>query len=161
MSALLDYLVRKKDDRGVMAELRCALVKSKRFRAYPYLGWCGGIGPDYPARVKQTVAGLFASHPEPGGSGNMGRLCRNLCRKDEDMEKGPMAKRFQHLLAAERNDEILERVTRVVLRAKAEGIPVDYQKLEEDLIYWGDRKKTEWASAFWTPDTEENYAIPD
>jgi CRISPR system Cascade subunit CasB len=160
MSALLDYLVRKKDDRGVMAELRCALVDSKRHRAYPYLGWCGGIGQGHSARVKQTVAGLYASHPEMTSNGNTGSLCREMCRPDEDLEKGPMAKRLQYLLAAGR-DEILDRVIRIVLRAKAEGIQVNYTALEDDLNYWGDEVKNKWAATFWTPSAEADHAIPD
>jgi CRISPR system Cascade subunit CasB len=39
----------------------------------------------------------------------------------------------------------------MVLIAKSQGVPVNYEKLEIDLKYWSDRTKTEWAAAFWTP----------
>ncbi|MCU0848441.1 MAG: type I-E CRISPR-associated protein Cse2/CasB [Spirochaetes bacterium] len=167
MSALLDYLVKKKDDRGLMADLRCALVESKRFRAYPHLGYFGGIGDEHEARVKQTVAGLFASHPEPTLKGNIGSLCFQLCSDDErnelrkvDSKPGTMAKRLQYLIASNR-DEICERVKRIVLRAKAEGLPVNYVLLESDLIYWGDNVKTRWATSFWASGAEVVDEIPE
>jgi CRISPR system Cascade subunit CasB len=160
MSALLDYLVRKKEDRGVMADLRCALVEGKRFRAYPHLGYFGGIGDKHDMRAMQIVAGLFASHPDYTSKGNIGSLCLQLCSDDErnelkkaDSKPGTIAKRLQYLLAASR-EEILDRVVRIVLRAKAEGIPVNYAQLENDLIYWGDKVKTRWAASFWAPGAE-------
>lgn len=159
MSTLLDYLNKKKEDRGVMADLRCALIENKRFRAYPHLGRFGGIDSK-DSLIVQTIAGLFASHSEITQKGNIGDLCRKLCRKEEDFEKGPMAKRLQYLLSSNR-DEICDRVKRLVLRAKSEGIPVNYAQLESDLIYWGDKVKTKWAAAFWTPETEANDEIPE
>jgi CRISPR system Cascade subunit CasB len=44
MSRLLEALRKRKEDRGFMADLRCALVEGKRYRAWPHLGFYGGIG---------------------------------------------------------------------------------------------------------------------
>jgi CRISPR system Cascade subunit CasB len=159
MIALLQYLEKKKDDRGVMADLRCALVESKRFKAYPHLGYFGGIDSK-DSIIIQTIAGLYASHPMMSTTGTIGDLCRKLCRNDEDLEKGTMAKRLQYILSANR-DEICDRVVRIVLRAKAEGFPVNYNQLYDDLKYWNDRVKNKWAAAFWTPGTEVDDALPD
>jgi hypothetical protein len=55
---LLEYLRRFKNDRGALADLRCALTASpaKRARAWALLARVGGVGN----RLVETVAGLFA-----------------------------------------------------------------------------------------------------
>ncbi len=159
---LMQYLRKRREERGIMADLRCALVESKRHRASPYLGHLGGIGDKPSERVIQTVAGLYATHPMESQDGNFGAMCRKLISEDE-REKlttsdgvGPISRRFQHLLAAD-GDEIFDRVVRFVLRAKAEEIPVNYLELYESLYYWqwSDQARTRWAQSFWAPVTDE------
>lgn len=159
MSDLIDYLIRKKDDRGIMADLKCGLIESKKYRAYPYIGYFGGIDSK-DADVVRTIAGLFAYHSVLTNTGNMGDLCRKLCGKDEDLDKGPIAKRFQYLLASNR-EEICDRVTRIILRAGREGIPVNYVGLYDDLKRWNDRVKTKWAASFWNGKQEDSDVPPD
>ncbi len=138
MSWLLERLRKCQDDRGMMANLRCILVDNKKHRAWPALNRLGvAIEND----VAAFVAGLFATHPEVTTVGNFGDTCKST------------EQRFQHLLSAERGDELNDRILRMVLMAKSQGVAVNYEKLETDLKYWGksDRVKTEWAAAFWTP----------
>lgn len=165
MNGLLEFLRRRKEDRGVMADLRCALVDSKRQRAWPYLAAFNGIGDDPKALAVQKIAGMFAMHPKESTDENFnfGALCRRFCTKEE-LGKiataegvGPVTRRFQHLLAAE-GEEIFYRVVRLVLRAKAEDIPINYERLFKDLLAWqyrADRVRTEWANSFWAPEAEE------
>ncbi len=158
MSALLEYLIKRKDDRGLMAMLRCALIESKRHRAWPILGRFGAIGNSHGAQTLQFIGGLFATHPENSeNAGNIGKTCLGLCRQDERPDKGekpgPMAKRLQWLLAAE-PEEIRERVLRIIQMAKTKGHPIDFEQLEKDLKFWGDDVKTRWAAAFWAPNIQ-------
>lgn len=170
MSALIEFLLRNRENKGVMATLRCALVESKEMRAWPLVARFGGIGPSLPARAVRTVAGLFAHHPENCDSGNMGTVCRDLCSQEEKEKlwksvdeqgkassPGPMARKFMYLLNADR-EEICERVARVVLYAKSQGIPVNYGALEQDLETWP-RAREAWAGVFWAlpqPDDGQN-----
>ncbi len=161
MSALLDRLRKHKDDRGMMANLRCILVESKKHRAWPALNRLGvAIDND----VAAFVAGLFATHPDGDSDAvkNFGATCKQIerLRDDEGSASGetkmrnltPTERRFQHLLAADRG-EVRERVKRIVLIAKSQGVPVNYSQLETDLRFWTERTKIEWAAAFWTPGT--------
>jgi CRISPR system Cascade subunit CasB len=137
----------------MMADLRCALIESKKHRAWPVLH---RLGVAVTNRVAAIVAALYATHPEETGEGNFGATCRAVqtCRGDnrsDDSKLTPTERRFMHLLAAEPGDEIYERVTRMVLLAKSHGVPVNYEQLETDLRFWNDRKKTAWAASFWTP----------
>lgn len=151
MSWLLERLQKYKDDRGMMANLRCVLVKGKRHRAWPALNRLGVAIDD---EIQSFIAGLFASHPESTSMGNLGNTCKSIEqqrneKRGDDNKLTSTERRFQHLLAAER-DELHQRVLRMILMAKAQGIPVNYERLETDLRFWGDRTKTEWAAAFWT-----------
>lgn len=169
--ALFAYLDRHRDDRGLMAMLRSALAPAKRQHAWPILARFGGLDAnEHRARTVQTVAGLYALHPPTGEAGatagNLGELCRRLLGDDEKAALetaegvGPISRRFQHLLAAD-GEEIFERVLRFVLRAKAEGIAIDYRQLYEDLWDWqynADRVRLRWARSFWTPAAAESMA---
>lgn len=159
---LLKFLRSRQEDRGFMANLRCMLVESKRHRAWPYVANFDGIGEKHCNKVVQTVAGLYATHPEETHDGNYGAMCRKLLSDDERQKLnqaegiGSVSRRFQHLLAAE-GDEIFDRVTRLVLRAKAQDIPVNYQQLYKDLFDWeyhADWVRVRWAQSFWTPEVE-------
>lgn len=153
MSNLLERLRKYKDDRGMMANLRCIFVDSKKHRAWPVLNRLGiPIKDDNSA----YISGYFAIHPEEASSGNFGKTCKAIeISKGEtasgDNKLTPTERRFQYLLAAERS-EIYLRVLRVVRMAKSLGVGINYEQLETDLKYWGNRTKTEWASAFWAQD---------
>ena len=161
MSQLLERLRKHKDNRGIMANLRCVLVDNKKHRAWPALNRLGiAIKDDDSA----YVAGLFATHPEETSTGNFGATCKAIEKKrgdkrSDDSKLTSTERRFQHLLTAEKG-ELYGRVLRLVLMAKSQGVPVNYEKLIPDLKFWGERTKTEWASAFWTqgatPGTEED-----
>ncbi len=157
MSGLLERLRRRKDDRGIMAGLRCALVESKKHRAWPVLH---RLGVDVTNRVAAVVAALYATHPLEG-QGNLGATCRLIQRRrgygvSDDSKLNPVERRFLHLLAAEKGDELYQRVTRMVLLAKSLDVRVNYEQLETDLKFWNERTKTEWAAAFWTRDVDAN-----
>lgn len=153
MSWLLERLRKCQDNRGMMANLRCILVENKKHRAWPALNRLGvAIDND----VAAFVAGLFATHPEVTTIVNFGATCKAIEQKrgekhGDDNKLTPTERRFQHLLSAERGDELNDRILRMVLMAKSQGVPVNYEQLETDLKFWSDKKKTEWATAFWTP----------
>jgi len=162
MSALLNYLkkLKERDDRGGLADLRCALVESRRHRAWPLIASFGGIGEEHSARVVQTISGLFAHHPQATDTGNLADTCRALISEDERAEYlqerklGPMTRRFQHLLAASR-EEVCGRVSRIVLFAKSKEVAVNYGQLYGDLLYWSDAVRVRWAKRFWQAEEKE------
>ena len=153
MSFLMERLRKNQNDRGMMANLRCVLVESKKHRAWPVLH---RLGVAVTNRVAAIVAALYATHAEETREGNFGTTCRAVQNRrgdnrGDDSKLTPTERRFLHLLAAEKGDELHKRVTRMVLLAKSQGVPVNYEQLETDLKFWNDRTKTEWAASFWTP----------
>ena len=152
MSIFGERLRRCKEDRGMMANLRCILVEDKKHRAWPVLS---RLGVDVGNEVAAYVAGLYATHPEETTQGNFGATCKRIERernekRSDDNKLTPTERRFQQILASDRH-EVLERVMRMVKMAKSHGVSVNYDQLEYDLRYWSDRAKTEWAASFWTP----------
>ena len=156
MSSLLERLDRIREDRGMMANLRCALVANKKHRAWPALHRLGvAVDND----IAAFIAGLFATHPEVTEKGNFGTTCKVIEKQrnesvSDDNKLTSTERRFQHLLSAEAGDEVKQRVLRMVLMAKSLSVAVNYEKLLNDLRYWNDRTKTEWAAAYWAPNSE-------
>ena len=146
---LLACLRQLANERGAMADLRCALSPARLPRAWPLLARVGGIGN---TRI-ETVAGLYSYHPDETTTGNLGTTCRRLAAGNNTFEG-----RFRRLLSCDR-DEICERLRPVVLAAKSKGIPVNYEKLFVDLYYWGDNVKVHWAREYWgAAEREESVA---
>ncbi|MCS7338658.1 MAG: type I-E CRISPR-associated protein Cse2/CasB [Verrucomicrobiae bacterium] len=136
---LLAYLRRLRNDRGAMAALRAAINPARRTRAWPILAEIGGIGD----RICETIAALFAYHPEETSSGNLGTTCRLLARTNPTF-----GLRFLRLLTCDR-DELCDRLRPIIFAARAKDIPVNYETLFADLWFWGETVKTRWAKEFW------------
>lgn len=161
MSKLLAELrkCKARDDRGMMANLRCILVENKKHRAWPVLNRIGvKIAEDIPA----FIAGLYATHSEESfkEKGNFGTTCKAIqSKRNESITKDnkltPTERRFQHLLASRTPEELRARLYGMVRMAKAQDVPVNYTKLEVDLTNWfkdwGDITRTKWAAEFWAP----------
>ncbi|SDP57758.1 type I-E CRISPR-associated protein Cse2/CasB [Desulforhopalus singaporensis] len=167
MSSLIERLRKIKDNRGMMADLRCFLTPSQRHRAWPALY---RVGIPITEEVSAFVAGLYAAHPD-GDSltiGNFGETCKCIEKsKDRDSHQEhqsstssgrtpltPTERRFQHLLAADRS-EIQDRVRRMTFLAKSLGTPVNYEALHKDLRFWGERTKTQWAATYWSVEVKQ------
>lgn len=158
---LVEFLMKNRNNKGMLAALRRGLVPASETAAWPYLARFGGVGNSHSARAVRTVAGLFAHHPENCAEGNFGDTCRKLCGEQEacgvvgtdgaPVPPGPMERKFEWLLASG-TDNVCARVARVVLYAKSRGVAVNYASLERDLAGWANpRVRESWAKAFWSP----------
>lgn len=146
---LIDWLVSKRQDRGALAVLRAALSPARQNQAWPLLARFGGVGDSRSALLVQTIAGLYATHPEHAPRyGDFGATCRRLARQSNGDLSEAFEHRFQSLLASD-CVEVLDRLPVFILRTKAEGVPVNYLRLHDDLTYWGDKVKARWGRAFW------------
>lgn len=148
---LLKYLRQLQHDRGAMADLRRAINSTQRHRAWPLLARVGGIGD----QRYETVAGLFAYHPEESRTGNFGTTCRKLSGTYSTFEG-----RFLRLLACSHRDDVYSHIRPVVLAAKAKSIAVNYEQLFADLSYWGETVKAQWAAEFWGAPEPKETTVP-
>ena len=137
---VVGFLRRHKNDRGAMANVRCALSETRKCRAWPLLGEIDGIGNV----TIETVAGLYATHPEETDKGDLGSLCKALSGENNTFEG-----RFKRLLTCATREEVCSHLRPLVTAAKSKGHPVNYYNLIVDLLCWGDDVRVRWAQAFW------------
>ena len=122
MNSLLERLAKFKENRGMMANLRCILVANKKHRAWPVLHRLGvGVDND----IAAFVAGLYATHPEVCTNGNFGTTCKTIERQrgdtsGDDGKLTPTERRFQPLLNAEPGEELQKRVLQLLTRFSAQ-----------------------------------------
>lgn len=144
-------LLRWKNDRGALANLRCGLRSQSalRRRAWPLLAQLTSLESPM-LTVHQTVAGLWAADPDShrAGSGNFGVTCRRLRGDHESFDL-----RFRRLLACDDRDELCDHLVPIALAAQAKGFPMDCDVLFDDLQFFAragrDRVRTRWAQAYW------------
>jgi CRISPR system Cascade subunit CasB len=146
--SIVERLKRWKNDRGALANLRCALRPNLKTRAWPLLAQMASLeGPL--AVAYETVCGLWASSTESHKQiGNFGVTCRKIRGDHESFDL-----RFRRLLSCDDREELCSRIVPVALAAQAKGIAIDYDLLFADIKFFGgdglDRVRTSWAQAYW------------
>ena len=153
-SPLVSYLMKHREDRGMMAALRRGLGKTKGHVAmYPY------VVPYLPDNAREawryfTVAALFSYHHDPLEEGvSLGGAMARLERNDT------LQKRFTWLLDAT-IDELPFRLKSVVSLLKSKKIGLDYHRLFYDLGYWDHPDgfvQLRWARDFYGLEEKENH----
>lgn len=140
-ACVMKYLRDLADNRGAMADLRCALTDTRRHRAWPWLAAVGGI--DDP--IIETIASLYACHPKEVKEGNIGTTCQRLRSEHNSFDM-----RFRRLLGCER-DELGQHLRPIVLAAKAKDIPINYEQFFVDVVRWNwnEHTKARWATEYW------------
>lgn len=148
----IEYLESLREDRGALAALRRGLGQPPGTVAsmYPY------VVPRLPEdaafwreQVYYVIAALFASHPQEGGKGNLGRQFAQA--RDPQGDDTAIERRFTALLAAHPDD--LEGYLRQAISfLRSHEVPVNWHQLFADVQAWGhpDRYvQRQWANAFW------------
>ena len=140
-------------DRAAMATLRRALSGEERdtLPAYRYVGW---YLPYYPKERERCilVAALFADHQGSTLEGTLGRHLADLVHAD-DKKQAAVERRFAQLLTAH-PDDLSTHLRQVVSLLKTAGIPINWQRLLQDVLYWeqdGEKIRQKWAYDFWGP----------
>lgn len=150
----ITYLDSLRDDRGALAALRRGLGQppGTAREMYPYVvRWL-------PAEISATreaayylIAALFAYHPDPGGSGNLGQAFRRTL--DPGGDNTATERRFTALLTAHSDDlPFYLRQAISYLKSTAPPVPVDWNQLFTDVLAWGHPAgyvQKQWARAFW------------
>lgn len=144
---LIAFLQRNKEERGVMADLRCGWSPAKEHRAWPHIANYCPLDNDFKRTIVQTVAAGFATQPKKADKGNLGTTIRQMVGKEG---LASFEGRFRRLLTCPDTIELCKLVPGIIRAAKAKDVAINYATLYCDLIYWnGGRAKVEWAEAYW------------
>jgi CRISPR system Cascade subunit CasB len=156
----VQYLEKLRDDRGALAALRRGLASppGAEPQMYRYIvPWLPADPPPWVENAYYLVAALYASHPLPGGSGNLGSSYAQARAREGDATA--IERRFTALLAAHPDDlPFFLRQSVSYLRSKE--VPIEWSQLLRDVSNWGhpeygERVRKEWARRFWGRRKEE------
>ena len=142
---------------GAMAALRRGLTErpGDAVEMYPYVArWASGEPTRWREDIYYLVASLFALHPS-NWSAEDGRIFTNFGASFARMATrdafDSVERRFCLLLGAGRDDLHLH-LRHAVRLLKARDVPVDWERLLDDLARWDDhggRVWRDWARAFY------------
>lgn len=159
----IGYLLKHKEDRGVMADLRCGFSQARQIRAWPHVvRFCKTNDNDPTDRFDKedlrtiflTVGAAFASHPinDETPYSNFGDVLRRIAiTGTDDLEKALKSfdGRFRRLLACHSGADVCRWIQGIVHAAESKNIPIPYNQLLNDLLYWDQSKKVRWAQKYW------------
>lgn len=148
---LLKFLLKNKEDRGLMADLRCGFNPSKQHRAWPHIAQFCKLDAGWSRVPVQTVCAAFATHPDGHAkNGNIGTTMRKIAGENKE-GLASFEGRFRRLISCDTQAELCNRLPSVIRAAKSKGIPVNYKQLYCDICWWEGEypPKLKWADAFW------------
>ncbi len=148
------YLIRylkslvEKDDRAALAALRRGLGKAPGTEPEMYR-YIVPLLPEnaYPnqERAFYLIASLFASHPVSAPKGNLGN---HLAQARGENNADALERRFTALLSAH-SDDLPNYLRQTISLLKSQDVPVNWNQLLKDLLWWNDKARKSWATAFW------------
>lgn len=148
---LLEFLKRNRENPGVMADLRCALIPAREYLCWQYIARFCDLEDERKRTVALTVCAAFGIQPEQGGDyENIGDVMSRIACGDKRNSDGlsTFKLRFERLLACDSVGELSQQLHGIFKAAKARGIPINHENLWHDLFFWGDRIKRSWASHY-------------
>lgn len=149
--AFLQFLRDKREDRGIMADLRCALIQARESHAWPHLAKFCDLTKPQEKLAFSGAAVAFALDPGNEEKNNdIGTVMRRIATADNRADGlNTFRMRFQRLLACDSREELTEQLHGIFQAAKQKGIGIDPDKLFYDIWYWGNDVKLRWAQSFW------------
>ncbi len=150
-AAFVADLQARREDRGLMANLRRGLSETTANRTWPYIArWCN-LENDRQRTIFQTVAGSFAFNPNATSEGNMGTTMRQLATSDGRGADGlkTFETRFRRFLSCDSVFDVCDRLPTVIRTTQAKGVAINHEELFKDLHYWSDPVKIRWANRYW------------
>jgi CRISPR type I-E-associated protein CasB/Cse2 len=130
-------------DRGTASRLRGLLVGSIAYRGLPDLAAIAGPDQlDNP--VHQTIAALYALHPEEQAMGNFGTVCRTLAKDNE----AAFRQRFMQILSSRERADACSAIAPVIRRAASQNVRIPWRSLFIDLSRWGNPVRIRWTQTY-------------
>jgi CRISPR system Cascade subunit CasB len=153
LQKLMDDLEKNKKKPGVMADLRCGLIPSREFRAWPHIARNGfNLELDRERIPALVTAFAFACQPDAASEKeNMGDVLRRIaCGNGGSDGLTTFALRFNRILACETSKEVALHLKAVLAMSKTQGISINHKGLFWDLVKWetDESVRREWANHY-------------
>ena len=159
----ISYLEGLREDRAALAALRRGLGQppGTQPQMYPYVERFLHDQNRYLEKPYYLLASLFAYHPDPGGTGNMGNHFLQTC--DRNADNAAIERRFTALLAAHAED-LHFYLRQAVSFLKSKDMHVNWAQLLKDLRGWNHPDsyvQHAWARAFWGAPPPKDLTQPE
>ncbi len=157
----LEYLEKRIDDRGLMADLRHGFSPATEYRSWVHLApWCN-LRNNKDRKIFTTIAAGFSTHLRTVNEGNLGDTFRQLSiDPDRPGEKLSLTfeSRFKRILNCQTEVELCKHLTGVIRMAERKSVGINFEQLFWDLVNWSKPEKEiriKWAYSFWKNDEQE------
>lgn len=152
---LMKFLYSNKEDRGIMADLRRGLSETTQNRAWQHISQFCDLRNKRERTIVQLIAAGFAIHGSSSNeNANLGSVMLRIAIGDGKENDGlkTFGSRFRRLLSASSSEELCDFLPGIILTAKTKEIQINFSRLYNDVYYWSDNIKIQWAASFWTKD---------
>lgn len=147
---VIKWLEQIKGSNGVMSDLRRSLVDETAHRAWAHISSLCSLMNTRDELVTRTVCGLYAKHPQHSEkTGNIGESIHMLAVRRGDHDLKTHERYLKRLVRNLSRDDVCAALPHIVAMLKAEGVPVNYKTLYEDLYYWSDRSRIGWCKTYY------------
>lgn len=156
---LIDDLQSLRENKTAMSVFKGCLSESRQHKAWPYIiqrRWCDINNRRMRTIVLHLIA-LYAMHPHhDSGAGSIGESLRKMAFKRSDIE--PIQRNERHikrLIASEGYKILCARIAYVMRLIKSVEVPVDFERLYTDIIFWNESTQIRWASDYYIKGEED------
>ena len=143
-------------NKAAMVAFKNSLSPARAHKAWPYIvrgGWCD-LGDDRMRMIIQHITAFYARHPMHSPGICFGESIRNMAIKRAHgsvVDALEVNERYLNKLLASRSYlGLCARLPFVMRMIESTGVPVDYERLYLDLVYWNEDIKIRWATAYFT-----------
>lgn len=159
---VIQELSKLKYDKGAMSILRKGLSDALEFKTYKYISRMCNIENTRMRTIVKHIAAFYATHPENVCGKNFGQSIRELALKKDPKNGIETFERYiNRILGSKDSISLCSYLSFLIRMIKSYGIPVDYETLYTDIVYWGDRTKIKWACAYQTGSDKEVSDVSD
>jgi CRISPR system Cascade subunit CasB len=144
----IDYVIQKMEkDTAFRAALKKADNPDTEYMSFEYLiPWSSGS--DRNLKVFSTVAAAMA-RSKVGSDGTLSISSAIAKCYEEGNQAEPAKSRFRRLLACSSSEEVCVIIRPILSFISSKGVKISYEKLLNDLLYFSDRVKKDWAKDFY------------
>ena len=107
--------------------------------------------------ITQHVAAFFSAHQAHAECDNLGSSLRALALSRGSENAIDVHERYlKRILAARDSESLCTRLEFVMRMLKSHGIPVNYETLYKDIVYWNERTQIQWANSYYIGKEDQN-----
>ena len=138
---------------GDRAKLRSSSELMEIFFVPAYHRLLNSLSKSYPQEKGlekriAIIAALAATVKNAGSGGTSSSLPEQMAKAPSKTDKSPVSQlRFRKLLECQDREELFPLLRRVI---KMLGQTVDIYRLADDVYWWGDRRKRDWAHEYYS-----------